>query len=136
MDAGLRRADAAAAGCFLFTASEANVAWYRQFSFNPSPSFGQPPDGQRTGLCGGTLKAELIVGIDSAGTDDTHTIKKRPQCRTAGTSGQERGARYLVGFGRLGRPRPEQAMWVGKREVAHFDRERTRDVGRSTQQEL
>lgn len=39
MDAGLRIADQASAGCFLFTASRANVGWYRQFGFEPAAEF-------------------------------------------------------------------------------------------------
>ena len=47
VDAVLVRADRAGTGCFLYTATEANVAWYRRFGFDiratyhPTPSWPQ-----------------------------------------------------------------------------------------------
>jgi ribosomal protein S18 acetylase RimI-like enzyme len=40
---GLAEADASGVGCFLFTAAEANVAWYRRFGFEEGAPFRPTP---------------------------------------------------------------------------------------------
>ena len=43
VEPGLALADAAGVGCFLFTAEETNVGWYRQFGFEEAARFQPTP---------------------------------------------------------------------------------------------